>query len=395
MADLNTEAFRHAPHPPFDTLALLGSTCYQTLLSKLISIWGVTDIMPTFPAISQVHQELRKTAILLLHQQDNPDFPSFANDLRKFCTITFQTPSLSLLRCCLHGSTPTILDVSLGVVAMQKQLQQEEQTIFFPGGAQCLLQERMLQAQMEVSLFSNAIANACEDLEDRSHPDEHTVGPKKPVTVKAVEDVGACLAPSLVRLGSFCPLNNIIEKCNAWLLALPCFQGATKVIATQTLDFPQTLKPEYLPIPPCLNKMHSFKAKESKSLDVLRSKIHIMDLKKHCTQTEVNMLSEAISCIAESKGSDSSDVCSTFLHIPLTLYWYPKLIPCTSIMLLPLNTLHNVNSSDDYKLGAKATEHASLIESSEDNREELAPLEEVEEFAARGHGEDVGWLVRG
>ncbi|KAG1860101.1 hypothetical protein F4604DRAFT_1684478 [Suillus subluteus] len=337
MADLNTEAFRHAPHPPFDTLALLGSTCYRTLLSKLISIWGITDIMPTFPAVSQVHQELHKTTILLLHQQDDPDFPSFANDLHKFYTITLITinwaschhfrtyqptnchliaitwPSLAslLYRYSLFVTALVLfawvdshdlmafLDVSLGVVTMQRRLQQEEQTIFFPGGAQCLLQDRMLRAQMEVSLFRNAITNACEDLEDRSHPDEHTVGPKKPVTVKAVEDVGACLAPSLVRLGSFRPSNNIIEKCNAWLLALPCFQGTTKVIATQTLDFPQTLKPEYLPI-----------AKESKSLDVLRSEIHIMDLKKHCAQTEVDILSEAISRIADSKGSDLSDAMS-------------------------------------------------------------------------------------
>lgn len=60
--------------------------------------------------------------------------------------------------------------------------------------------------------------------------------------------------------------------------------------------------------PPHLNTRHSFKAKESKNLDVLRSKIHILDLKKHRAQTEVDMLSEAISRIAESEApSDSSD----------------------------------------------------------------------------------------
>jgi hypothetical protein len=60
--------------------------------------------------------------------------------------------------------------------------------------------------------------------------------------------------------------------------------------------------------PPRLNTRHSFKAKESKSLDMVRSDIHILDLKKHCTQTEVDMLSEAISRIAESDGTtDSSD----------------------------------------------------------------------------------------
>lgn len=60
--------------------------------------------------------------------------------------------------------------------------------------------------------------------------------------------------------------------------------------------------------PPRLNTRHSFKAKESKSLDMVRSDIHILDLKKHRAQTEVDMLSEAISRIAESDGTtDSSD----------------------------------------------------------------------------------------
>jgi hypothetical protein len=57
---------------------------------------------------------------------------------------------------------------------MQKRFQQEEQPMFFPGGAQCLMQDRMLRAQMEVSLFSNAIANTCEELETRAHTDPHT-----------------------------------------------------------------------------------------------------------------------------------------------------------------------------------------------------------------------------
>jgi hypothetical protein len=60
--------------------------------------------------------------------------------------------------------------------------------------------------------------------------------------------------------------------------------------------------------PPLPNTAHSFKVKESRSLEMLRSDIHILDLKKHRAQTEVDMLSEAISRIAESDGTtDSSD----------------------------------------------------------------------------------------
>ncbi|KAG1901053.1 uncharacterized protein F5891DRAFT_1188177 [Suillus fuscotomentosus] len=233
------------------------------------------------------------------------------------------------------------LDVSLKEVAMQEILQQEEHIILFAGGGRCLMQDRMLRAQMEVSLFSNAISNACEELETRSHPDAHTLGLKQPVTVNAVENAGARSAPSLVRLGCFQPSSHITEKCKAWLLASSSFQDTTTKVesnVSRKIDFPQTLEIEYSPIskdiflslprflkawvdhityrtyvnaslaeskPPYLNNRHGFKAKESKSLDQLRSDIHILDLKKHRAQTEVDMLSEALSRIAESEGTES------------------------------------------------------------------------------------------
>ncbi|KIK31999.1 hypothetical protein CY34DRAFT_19376 [Suillus luteus UH-Slu-Lm8-n1] len=243
MADINAAAFRHAPHPPVDMLALLGSTCYQALMSKLVNIWRVNDIMPNLPTISQVHQELCKSIFLLLLQQNDTD--------------------------------------------------------------------------------------------------THTSNPENSATVRPADNVGACLAPSLVRLGCFQPSNDIVDKCNTWLLVSSYSQHATKVNVNREFDSPHTLGPEYLPIskdtflflpaflkawvnqityctymstslaetkPPHLNTRHSFKAKESKNLDVLRSKIHILDLKKHHAQTEVDMLSEAISRIAESEApSDSSD----------------------------------------------------------------------------------------
>ncbi|KAG1847482.1 hypothetical protein C8R48DRAFT_677579 [Suillus tomentosus] len=390
MADLDPAAFRHAPHPPIDTLALLGSTCYNALMIKLISIWEISDVMPPFPTVSQVHQELRETAFMLLHQQNDPDFVTLMSDFRRLCTIiqrqvaqmncqlAISWPSFPNLlyrlyirnvtflemtrarRPSWHGSgnrdVPTLLpdsllvtasvlfgwvdshdlmaflDVSLKEVAMQEILQQEEHIILFAGGGRCLMQDRMLRAQMEVSLFSNAISNACEELETRSHPDAHTLGLKQPVTVNAVENAGARSAPSLVRLGCFQPSSHVTEKCKAWLLASSSFQDTTTKVESNTLEI------EYSPIskdiflslprflkawvdhityrtyvnaslaeskPPYLNNRHGFKAKESKSLDQLRSDIHILDLKKHRAQTEVDMLSEALSRIAESEGTES------------------------------------------------------------------------------------------
>ncbi|KAG1832765.1 hypothetical protein EV424DRAFT_1533448 [Suillus variegatus] len=40
IADLEPATFRHSAHPPVDTLALVGSCCYQLLLTKLVNIWG-------------------------------------------------------------------------------------------------------------------------------------------------------------------------------------------------------------------------------------------------------------------------------------------------------------------------------------------------------------------
>jgi hypothetical protein len=54
---------------------------------KLISIWEISDVMPPFPTVSQVHQELRETAFMLLHQQNDPDFVTLMSDFRRLCTI--------------------------------------------------------------------------------------------------------------------------------------------------------------------------------------------------------------------------------------------------------------------------------------------------------------------
>ncbi|KAG1844758.1 hypothetical protein C8R48DRAFT_678364 [Suillus tomentosus] len=88
IADLEPAIFRHALSPPADTLALAGSCCYQALLARLISMWGIADVMPDYPTAVQVHAELRETAMMLFQAEDDPDIVPFKAELRKLCTIT-------------------------------------------------------------------------------------------------------------------------------------------------------------------------------------------------------------------------------------------------------------------------------------------------------------------
>jgi hypothetical protein len=58
-----------------------------------------------------------------------------------------------------------LLDMSIKELATQAQLQQEDSsTVLFLQRGTCLMEERMYRAQMEVSLFSKAMANLCEKL---------------------------------------------------------------------------------------------------------------------------------------------------------------------------------------------------------------------------------------
>ncbi|KAG1742176.1 hypothetical protein EDB19DRAFT_1907642 [Suillus lakei] len=62
IADVEPMTFRTATNPPVDTLALVGSCCYQVLLARLVLIWGKIDPMPNYPTASQVHTKLRGTS---------------------------------------------------------------------------------------------------------------------------------------------------------------------------------------------------------------------------------------------------------------------------------------------------------------------------------------------
>ncbi|KAG1894962.1 uncharacterized protein F5891DRAFT_1194769 [Suillus fuscotomentosus] len=383
LADLEPQIFRNATNTPVDTLALMGSCCYQALLARLIAIWGTVDVMPDYPSASQVHGELRETAIMLILQVEDPQYVPFMGKLGELCTITspflstYDTSSkthflgmeqtetaliswlqkqdrnsllasLYITASVLFGWVDThdlivLLDVSLREVAMQTQLQQEEERscAAFRSRGGCLMEHRIHRAQMEVSLFSNAIANLSEEMETRFSIGSNKLGS----TVKDVAYAGACAVPSSIMFDQCRPMKAIQDKCNAWLIMTSHFQGIVgpDSHANRTLfGFPQTidddpylyesfqgLDDQFLSLPRLLRtwvdnmtyhaymsasfaesgSLHidtsdDFQPMKSKTTDILKSDMHILGLKKQRAQAEVDMFSEALACIAEFEGTD-------------------------------------------------------------------------------------------
>ncbi|KAG2739100.1 hypothetical protein P692DRAFT_201873454 [Suillus brevipes Sb2] len=204
------------------------------------------------------------------------------------------------------------------------------------------MEERMDRAQIEVSLLSSAIANLCEELNARCHPTPCRADPKKVVTPKIVEPVGACQTP--VSVNFFQPTKAVQDKCHAWLRTSSQSQDITQDSNASRIlhDFPSTLQcpclhdhvlrpnDQFIPLPHVMKTWvdnftygaymsaslaesneplrfdhgNSFTTKEFKSLDMLKSDFRILDLKKQRAQSEVDMLSEAITRISEFHRSD-------------------------------------------------------------------------------------------
>ncbi|KAG1837204.1 hypothetical protein C8R48DRAFT_680367 [Suillus tomentosus] len=126
-----------------------------------------------------------------------------------------------------------VLHISLRVAAVERRLQQEEYTsvTFLVQGGRCLMEERMYRAQMEVSLFSKAIANVCEELNTQYHPPtwQRAILRENPVvhigTPLSIHDDGLSVDFDRCR-----PLQATREKCEAWLSTSWQFQT----------DFPRT-----------------------------------------------------------------------------------------------------------------------------------------------------------
>ncbi|KAG1896424.1 uncharacterized protein F5891DRAFT_983433 [Suillus fuscotomentosus] len=123
-----------------------------------------------------------------------------------------------------------LLDTSLRVVTTQMQLQQEEEscTLPFVQKEQCLMEDRMYRAQMEVSLFSKAMANLCEELDTPNH------SPMSPVP-KTLSSLDGTYVKDSDSADSNCfkLTEGVREKCEAWLLA--CNTSTVGTSASQIL----------------------------------------------------------------------------------------------------------------------------------------------------------------
>jgi len=219
------------------------------------------------------------------------------------------------------------------------------------------MEERMHGAQMELSLFGKALANLCEEMNARCHAASHP--DLKILTTDTIRYMGVCQAPSPVNLHCFRPTVAVQEKCNAWFLTLSHPQLIVQVsnCSGTLLDFQLTLEvPELheFPLSPeerLLSLPHfvkawvdnvayraymyasreelyeplgiddcdNFKAKEYKTLDVLKFDLLILYLKKQRAQAGVVMFCEAIERTSEfgfTDGGTTSGISTTYESRP-------------------------------------------------------------------------------
>ncbi|KAG2099331.1 hypothetical protein BD769DRAFT_1677392 [Suillus cothurnatus] len=88
LADLEPAAFRNADHPPFSTMALLGSVCYSAVLDKYSALTNIpVDLLTQYPTPAQVYNQLCETAVELVEIHDDQDHPKLMTDLSNLCKI--------------------------------------------------------------------------------------------------------------------------------------------------------------------------------------------------------------------------------------------------------------------------------------------------------------------
>ncbi|KAG2051224.1 hypothetical protein BDR06DRAFT_973938 [Suillus hirtellus] len=343
LTDLDPMFFKDAAHPPMATLSLVVTSCYEVLLdyidSKAEDFHGFISSNKMFLQISNKNALCRKANVqqdvtyltwqynihpshllmkpicheLLQNRKGNmtmcqvdeclaqqtawPGYPRWCKEFdHQKCAIALPLlPTNSIvLNLDVLGITHSesnilpdslfttasvlfelvdpldikaLIEVSLKKDAMQTGLQQEAESCleYLKRKGHFLMEERMDQAQLEVSLFSNTIANLCEELNGRCHPTSSSVNPEKLVTPNTV-----------------------------WPSKKNAMHGSAL-----TLQYPY-------PHDHILRKqLHN---KELKSLQVPKSDFHILDLKKQCIQSKVNMLSEAIVCIAKFHNNNDGSI---------------------------------------------------------------------------------------
>ncbi|KAG1891574.1 uncharacterized protein F5891DRAFT_1197747 [Suillus fuscotomentosus] len=402
MADFAPDIFRNVPHPPAETLAFVGASCYSAIIQWLADILKMMSDQGEFPAIdlsvyppvSDIYDELLQAVALLLAQKDDPEHPAFVNRLASFCNIlncetaTVAQPPLTKAvdrladhypiaaakPSCISSSCPpplttpstkhileiehtenalkswlqkrgreilpdslfvtvsvlfawvdpldliAVLQVSLRVVAMEELFQQEELTCvsFLLQGGRCYMEERMYRAQMEVTLFNKAIANLCEEFNTKCRPSPAPLP-------KYTSTISACQTPRSDEFEGFRLPTAAHLKCQQWLSTSSEFLVDFPQIQEIPQLYENVLRPNdrFLSLPFLMKSWvdnvtyrayistssadcadtkllgigigDSLKAKNEKTPDVLKSDFHILELKKHRAQAEVEMFSEAIS----------------------------------------------------------------------------------------------------
>ncbi|OAX39275.1 hypothetical protein K503DRAFT_769662 [Rhizopogon vinicolor AM-OR11-026] len=241
------------------------------------------------------------------------------------------------------------------------------------------MEERVYRAQMELSLFGKAIVNLCEEMSARSRASSHPN--LKVLTTDTVRYMGACQAPSPVNLHCFRPTVAVQEKCNTWFLTLSHPQHTVQVSncsgtlldSRLTLEVPElhesllsvsainiimircfdAVQPEERLLSPphfakawvdndtycaymnafcqelneplVIDNCDNFKAKEYKTLDVLKSDLLILYWKRQRAQIEVDMFCEAIERTSEfgfTDGGTTSGISTTYeSRPPANDYW--------------------------------------------------------------------------
>ncbi|KAG1891637.1 uncharacterized protein F5891DRAFT_1197617 [Suillus fuscotomentosus] len=402
MADFAPDIFRNVPHPPAETLAFVGASCYSAIIQWLADILKMMSDQGEFPAIdlsvyppvSDIYDELLQAVALLLAQKDDPEHPAFVNRLASFCNIlncetaTVAQPPLTKAvdrladrypiaaakPSCISSLCPpplttpstkhileiehtenalkswlqkrgreilpdslfvtvsvlfawvdpldliAVLQVSLRVVAMEELFQQEELTCvsFLLQGGRCYMEERMYRAQMEVTLFNKAIANLCEEFNTKCRPSPAPLP-------KYTSTISACQTPRSDEFEGFRLPTAAHLKCQQWLSTSSEFLVDFPQIQEIPQLYENVLRPNdrFLSLPFLMKSWvdnvtyrayistssadcadtkllgigigDSLKAKNEKTPDVLKSDFHILELKKHRAQAEVEMFSEAIS----------------------------------------------------------------------------------------------------
>ncbi|KAG2357922.1 hypothetical protein BDR07DRAFT_1490113 [Suillus spraguei] len=374
-------------HLPSHTLAFVESFCYTALvrlLKDVVEQLPNTTLMRAYPTPREIHNQGIETIDMLLQQHDDPGLASLQTYMLHLCKLAVDDvervlqhvedqahPSLlPYVRCSLkdqlfgigyddnalafwlqkYGSEVLsdslfittavlfglvdshdlsgLLEVVFEEVKTQTPLQQEENcSAFLQRGGRCFMEQRMYRAQIEVSLFSKAIANLCEELNTRSQPVSWRFGPNLTLlAVNAIGHMGTCPPPHSLNFKCFGPTKAMEkaahDKCHAWLRATSQSQDTTQVACNPSTP-PKTFRhwesllrrDDQIFSLPCLMKSwplridnkQRFTRKEYKSLDALMSIFHILDLKTQRAQAEADMFSEAIERTAEIEFTDDDD----------------------------------------------------------------------------------------